>query len=68
MTSCGRFWNRERCSMKPITAEWVSKAEGDFAVSFRYPGESADKESAMDSRRRCRRFRLAAREVLGLKQ
>ncbi len=54
--------------MKPITAEWVSKAEGDFAVSFRYPGESADKESAMDSRRRCRRFRLAAREVLGLKQ
>ena len=38
----------------------------DFAVSYRYPGESADRESALDSRRRCRRFRGAARIALGL--
>ena len=40
----------------------------DFAVSFRYPGESADRESSMDARRRCRRFRKAAREALGLSE
>ncbi len=38
----------------------------EFAVSFRYPGESADRESALDARRRCRIFRHAARSVLGL--
>jgi len=38
----------------------------DFAVAFRYPGESADKKSALDARRRCRIFRRAAREALGL--
>lgn len=38
----------------------------DFAVSFRYPGESADRPSALDARRRCRRFRLAARRVFDL--
>ena len=38
----------------------------DFAVSFRYPGESADRESALDARRRCRLFRRAARDALGL--
>jgi len=26
----------------------------DFAVTFRYPGESADKESVLDAQRRCR--------------
>ncbi len=36
----------------------------DFAVSFRYPGESADRESALDARRRCRVFRRAARDAL----
>ena len=39
----------------------------DFSVSFRYPGESADKASAMDARRRCRSFRRAARKSLSLK-
>lgn len=39
----------------------------DFAVSFRYPGESADAESAIDAQRRCRQFRIAARDALGLK-
>jgi HEPN domain-containing protein len=38
----------------------------EFAFSFRYPGESADRESAKDARRRCRIFRRAARSVLGL--
>ncbi len=36
----------------------------DFAVAFRYPGESADEESASDAQRRCRRFRDAARKAL----
>lgn len=38
----------------------------DFAVAFRYPGEAADKESALDARKRCREFRTAARRALGL--
>ena len=38
----------------------------DFAVAFRYPGESADKAMATDARRRCQRFRKAARESFGL--
>jgi HEPN domain-containing protein len=37
-----------------------------FAVSFRYPGESAEKKSALDAQRRCRRFRNAARKTLKL--
>jgi HEPN domain-containing protein len=36
----------------------------DFAVAYRYPGESATKQQARDAIQRCRRFRLAAREVL----
>jgi HEPN domain-containing protein len=39
----------------------------DFAVNFRYPGESADKIIATDVRKRCRLFRAAARESFGLK-
>lgn len=38
-----------------------------FAVAYRYPGESADKPTAADARTRCRRFRLAARMALGLR-
>jgi HEPN domain-containing protein len=38
----------------------------DFAVSFRYPGESANKESALDAVGRCRFFRKIARSALGL--
>jgi len=38
----------------------------DFAVSFRYPGESADRESALDAQRSCHLFRDAARKALGL--
>jgi HEPN domain-containing protein len=38
----------------------------DFAVSFRYPDESADKKSATDAVRRCRFFRKIARSSLRL--
>ena len=36
----------------------------DFAVTTRYPGDAAARESALDARRRCRAFRLAARQAL----
>jgi HEPN domain-containing protein len=38
----------------------------DFAVAFRYPGDSADKETARDASLRCRNFRKAMRRRLGL--
>jgi HEPN domain-containing protein len=38
----------------------------DFAVTFRYPGDSADRESASSALMRCRVFRRAAREALGI--
>ncbi len=55
----------------PIEPEWESFREdlaylSDFAVTFRYPGESAGAEAAFDAQRRCRRFRGAARKALGL--
>ena len=40
----------------------------DFAIAFRYPGESADAESAFDAQRRCRLFRNAARKALGVEK
>ncbi len=41
---------------------WLS----GFAVAYRYPGESADRESAIDAKARCRSFRLAARNTFSL--
>ena len=38
----------------------------DFAVDFRYPGESANKESARSAHRKCKILRQAIRETLGL--
>jgi HEPN domain-containing protein len=38
----------------------------EFAVSYRYPGDSADMETAKDARRRCLDFRKVARKTLGL--
>ncbi len=38
----------------------------DFAVTFRYPGESADKTSAIDAKRLCDYFRKMARSALRL--
>ena len=54
-----------------VEPRWESFREdlaylSDFAVTFRYPGESADKESALDAQRRCRLFRSAARKSLQL--
>jgi HEPN domain-containing protein len=39
----------------------------DFAVAFRYPGESADKKSAVEAKRLCSFFRKIARSSLRLK-
>ncbi len=54
-----------------VEPQWESFREdlaylSSFAVNFRYPGESAEKESALDAQSRCRRFRSAARKVLKL--
>jgi hypothetical protein len=38
----------------------------DFAVHFRYPGESADRSTALRARSLCRSFRNVARQSLGL--
>lgn len=38
-----------------------------FAAAFRYPGESADRNTAKDAFKRCKRFRAAARTALGPK-
>lgn len=38
----------------------------DFAIVYRYPGESADRECALEARRLCRSFRSAARNALGV--
>jgi len=54
-----------------VRPEWEGFREdlaylSDFAVTVRYPGESADRASALDARRRCRPFRRAARQALGM--
>ena len=54
-----------------VHPEWEAFREdlaylSDFAVMVRYPGESADKASALNARRRCRLFRAEARRALGL--
>lgn len=36
----------------------------DYAVNFRYPGESADRHAALQARSFCRGFRKAARAAL----
>ncbi len=38
----------------------------DFAVHFRYPGECADRATALRARSLCRSFRAAGRQSLGL--
>jgi len=53
--------------MKPITAEWIAKAEADFAVMFRYPGESADKKTAVEAKQLCSFFRKTVRRSFGLR-
>jgi HEPN domain-containing protein len=55
----------------PIEPSWEAFREdlaylSDFAVAFRYPGESADRASATSALKRCRSFRDAARKLLGI--
>lgn len=38
----------------------------DFAVAFRYPGDSATQEQAEDAIKMCRAFRITARRSLNL--
>ena len=38
----------------------------EFAVTYRYPGECADREAALDAFERCERFRDIARRAFGL--
>jgi hypothetical protein len=38
----------------------------EFAVSYRYPGDSADLETARDARSRCRAFRRVVRQTFKL--
>lgn len=38
----------------------------DFAVNFRYPGESASRLTALRARSLCRAFRKTARQSMGL--
>jgi len=55
----------------PVESSWEEFREdlaylSDFAVTFRYPGDSSDQESASSARKRCRLFRHTARKALGL--
>jgi len=40
----------------------------DFAVTFRYPGESASKKDATEAKRLCTFFRKIARSTFGLRK
>ena len=51
------LWENYRDDLAALTA---------FAVAYRYPGESADREDAKQAARYCRRFRAAARNALRL--
>lgn len=51
------LWEPYRPTFRPLSA---------YAVAFRYPGESADKEEAAEALKICREFRKTARQSLGL--
>jgi len=55
--------------MKPIAAEWIAKAEGDFAIMERecLVTENPNYDGiCFHTQQRCRRFREVARNSLGL--
>jgi hypothetical protein len=53
--------------MKPITQEWVDKAEEDWeVVDYRYPGAAATKADAQEAIKSCRRVRKVIRTSFGL--
>jgi HEPN domain-containing protein len=51
------LWESYRADLAALT---------DYAVSFRYPGASADREAARKTRRQSKAFREAARAALGM--
>ena len=55
----------------PVESSWDAlradfQALTVFAVGYRYPGESADKDMAREAVTRCRKVRLIIRQSLGL--
>ncbi len=56
----------------PVESSWET-LRGDlqaltvFAIAYRYPGESADKETAREAIMRCRKVRRIVRQALGLR-
>ena len=55
-------------SVEPLWEPYrpVFRSISAYAVDFRYPGESADKEEAAEALKICRKFRKVARQSLGL--
>jgi len=39
-----------------------------FSVAYQYPGDSADRQQALDARRKCRWIRREIRDALGLEK
>ncbi|MBU0512880.1 MAG: HEPN domain-containing protein [Chloroflexi bacterium] len=59
--------------LEPIEPFWMVYIEQvrsltDYAVEFRYPGESADKETARKAVKLCEQIRGTVRQRLGLKE
>ena len=55
----------------PVEPSWDAlrpdlQALSVFAVTYRYPGESADESDASEAVEKCRNFRRVARHSLGL--
>lgn len=55
----------------PLEPDWEESRKdlgylADFAVNYRYPGDTADRSAAQDAQRRCRAFRGVARQAFGL--
>jgi HEPN domain-containing protein len=50
-------WDTLRTDLQALTV---------FAVAYRYPGDSADKNDAEEAINKCRKFREIARRALGL--
>ncbi len=53
------MWEPYRPTFRPISS---------YAVNFRYPGDNADKEEALEAIKICRVFRRVARSALGLQE
>lgn len=57
-----------RITIEPLWETYRSDLAylSDFAVHFRYPGESADRSTTLRARSLCRFFHKIARQSLGL--